>query len=294
MGRLPNVEPDQVSRGRHPAGALARQPDAGALAQPEAGEHVREAVLADLPRGHDRADVRRLRQDPGQRVVLGAVVPGVADGAVGDPDAAGDGEHAVRGSRVPYSSAAAIVTTLFTEPGSYGLDTAALPSVASSARGEGARVERPRVGHGEHLAGLRVEHHRRTALGALRGGVLGELALHRVLQVGVQRQLQVRPGRRGPLEPGAAGDDRRAALGRVDHPQPVLARRAGCPASSPGPCSPVSLRSVAFHDATPTTFAASAPPGYCRDSRFSSAISGILARAASGATSGSTSGTSTT
>ena len=38
----------------------------------------------------------------------------------------------------------------------------------------------------------------------------------------------------------------------------------------------MSFWSVAFHDATPTTLAASAPPGYCRDSRFSSAISGIL------------------
>ena len=127
------------------------------------------------------------------------------------------------GVAVPYSRAAAIVTTLFTEPGSYGLDTAALPSVDSSAS-ENARGSNVRA-----LAMARtspVAASSTTAdppLAPFARGVLGELALHRVLQVGVQRQLQVRTGRRGPLEPRAAGDDRRAALGRVHHPQPVLA-----------------------------------------------------------------------
>ena len=58
MGRLPNVDPDQVSRDG-PAAALARQPDAAAPASPPRASML-AAVLRVLARRHDRADVRRL------------------------------------------------------------------------------------------------------------------------------------------------------------------------------------------------------------------------------------------
>ena len=101
-------------------------------------------------------------------------------------------------------------------------------------------------------------------------------------------------------DPGVAGRSNRVLPGMTaELPSAVSTTRSpSCPASRlscelSSPMRPVSLRSVAFHDAAPTTFAASAPPGYCRDSRFSSAISGYFSRSVR-ATSGSTSGTSTT
>ena len=127
------------------------------------------------------------------------------------------------GVAVPYSSAAAIVTTLFTEPGSNGLDTDGLPSVDSSA------LENARGSNVRALAIARtwpVAESSTTAeppLAPFSAAYSASCALHRVLQVGVERQLQIRTGGRGSLEPRASRDDRRAALGRVHHAQPVLA-----------------------------------------------------------------------
>ena len=129
------------------------------------------------------------------------------------------------GLATPNSSAADIVTILLTEPGSNGLLTAGFAQLFGGCRPEVLRVERLAGGQREHLAGLHVQdHHRRIALGPGLRDVVAERLLHRVLQVGVQRQLHGGALDGRALEALAAGDDRVAALGRVDDLEPVEPR----------------------------------------------------------------------
>ena len=177
------------------------------------------------------------------------------------------------GSAVRYSSAAAIVTTLFTEPGSYGLDTAALPSIVSSAwptsRGSNVRA----------LAMARTSPvwASSTTAEPPRAPLAAAYSPSRRCTVYCRSESRVSCR----SAPGVAGRSKRVLPGiTAELPSAVSTTRSPpCPASRlscelSSPMSPVSLRSVLFHDAAPTTFAASAPPGYWRDSRFSSAISG--------------------
>ena len=196
------------------------------------------------------------------------------------------------GAAVRYSSAAAIVTTLFTDPGSYGLDTAGLPRVVSSAeeKARGSNVRAFAIARTSPVFASST-----TAEPPLAPFAAAYSASWRcIVYCRSESSVSCRS------DPGVAGRSNRVLPGMTaELPSAVSTTRSpSCPASRLScelsrPISPVSLRSVAFHDATPTTFAASAPPGYCRDSRFSSAISGYLSRSVR-ATSGSTSGTSTT
>ena len=101
----------------------------------------------------------------------------------------------VVGETTLSSSAPAIVTILNVEPGSYASVTARLRRASGEARRELVRVERRVVRHREDRAGPRIHHDRRRATGAeLPHGAREDLLGVR-LDLVVDRQVTLRPGR---------------------------------------------------------------------------------------------------
>ena len=115
----------------------------------------------------------------------------------------------VEPSTRPSSTAPAMVTTLFTDPGSKTLVTAMLSSLGT---GGPPGLAGHHVGHGEDLAGAGVHDDDHAALGLGRHDLGGERSLGLVLHGLVDGEHQGGAGRRG-LELAHAGGD--VAPGRV-------------------------------------------------------------------------------
>ena len=136
----------------------------GLRAEPEGAHPVVEAPGAQALADHDRADVARLREDPGGVERLPAAVLGVVDRAVGDLDLRRQVERRRRRHRAVLER---------TRDGERLERRARLVGEADGAvlerpRGRGARlvgVDARPVGHREDLAGARVHDDRGRALG---------------------------------------------------------------------------------------------------------------------------------
>ena len=193
IGRLPIEEPEYCGRG-HDARRLAGQVDAGRLAEAERAHPLVEAVRcraagrSSPPRCSTtaRGSAPRVSVSPAPRL-------GLVDGAVGHLElgrqgTASAGDHAV----------------LQRARDGHRLERRARLVGRCRPRGSAARsparcagivgVDARPVGQREDLAAARVHHHRRGALGLVGLPDAGEHRLGALLDRGVERQAQVRPG----------------------------------------------------------------------------------------------------
>ena len=195
------------------------------------------------------------------------------------------------GRATPASRAAAIVTSLLTEPGSNGDVTDGLLSCAPGAPGE-AGLNDPELAIESTWP---VCASRTTAL-PLRAPTRAVYSRRRCSTAYCRSVSRVRTMSR----PACAGCSARVVPGMTASlPSAVsTTRKPSWPARvvSSALSSPIDPRIFwrsMFQAALPTTVAATSPAGYCRDSRSSSAISGNASRTWRAAP-GSTSGASTT
>ena len=86
--------------------------------KPKRRRYCVEPLLAELLGQHDRADVRRRRQDVGRRPLARRVRVVVGEHVVGDLEVVGHRRAPVSATTRPSSRAPARVITLLTEPGS--------------------------------------------------------------------------------------------------------------------------------------------------------------------------------
>src|SRR5438270_774641 len=149
---------------RNDAAALAGEVEAGRLAEAEPVDPVHELGRAELLGDRDRADVRRVRQDPRDGQRLGAALLRVVDALVGYLDARRERERRVRRDD-PVGQRARDGHEL--EDGT-GLEDVRDRVVRLQRLRDARRVVRfvaGRLRHREHCAGMRVEDDRRGRLG---------------------------------------------------------------------------------------------------------------------------------
>ena len=232
--RLPEL-PGHAARGLlprpvgHQPGTLARQIDRERLAEPEPARHRRDRIDADAPGEVVEVDVAGLgdavdQLQPAVTPTLPAVELVVAElnGAVAGDFVVRPGHAALegreRGQQLERRARRVLAADRLVDQGRVGAARELAPGVLGEAVGERARVEGRHRGERQHVPGLDVEDHDRSALLgaqplvdiALQVEVDGEVEVATGLAVGAVQLLDLAAERVDlePADPGTAAQDR--------------------------------------------------------------------------------------
>ena len=182
----------------HEPGALSRVVDPGGRAEPEPLHPVRQPLWAELLRERDGADVRRELEDLRDRVVHRPARLGVVHRALparAELEPVRQSESRLRGDE-PVGERTRDRDQLEGRAGLVGVRQRAVPQQAGRPFGHArgvVRVVAGCLGHGENLAGRRVEDDRRRVLRVPRRDGLAEHLLGLRLDRVIDRGEHVRP-----------------------------------------------------------------------------------------------------